>query len=65
MPVHLQSPLFRGYKYPHDYENDFCHQDYLPRDLIGRKYYEFGKNKTEQAAKTYYDYIRSCTDKHK
>ena len=65
VPVHLQSPLFRGYKYPHDYENDFCHQNYLPQDLIGKKYYEFGKNKTEQAAKTYYDYIRSCTDKHK
>ena len=65
VPEHLQSPLFRGYKYPHDYENDFCHQDYLPRDLIGRKYYEFGKNRTEQAAKTYYDYIRSSADRHK
>ncbi len=65
VPEHLQSPLFRGYKYPHDYENDFCHQDYLPRDLIGRKYYEFGKNKTEQAAKTYYDYIRSSADRRK
>ena len=65
VPAHLQSPLFRGYKYPHDYENDYCHQDYLPRDLIGRKYYEFGKNKTEQAAKTYYDYIRASADKKK
>jgi len=65
VPEHLQSPLFRGYKYPHDYENDFCHQDYLPRDLIGKKYYEFGKNKTEQAAKTYYDYIRSSADRRK
>ena len=65
IPEHLQSPLFRGYKYPHDYENDYCKQSYLPRDLLGRKYYEFGKNKTEQAAKTYYDYIRSCQDKRK
>ena len=65
IPEHLQSPLFRGYKYPHDYENDYCKQNYLPRDLLGRKYYEFGKNKTEQAAKTYYDYIRSCQDKRK
>ena len=65
VPAHLQSPLFRGYKYPHDYENDYCHQDYLPRDLLGRKYYEFGKNKTEQAAKTYYDYIRASADKKK
>ena len=65
IPAHLQSPLFRGYKYPHDYENDYCRQDYLPRDLLGRKYYEFGTNKTEQAAKTYYDYIRAGTDKKK
>ena len=65
IPEHLQSPLFKGYKYPHDYENDFCRQDYLPRDLIGHKYYEFGTNKTEQAAKAYYEYIRSCPDKRK
>ena len=65
IPKHLQSPGFLGYKYPHDYENDYCRQDYLPRDLIGRKYYEFGQNKTEQAAKAYYDYIRSCPEKRK
>ena len=65
IPEHLQSPLFRGYRYPHDFENDFCRQDYLPRDLLGKKYYEFGSNKTEQAAKAYYDYIRSSPDKPK
>ena len=65
IPLHLQSPLFKGYKYPHDYENDYCRQDYLPRDLLGRKYYEFGTNKTEQAAKAYYDYIRSGQDRKK
>ena len=65
VPIHLQSPLFKGYKYPHDYENNYCRQDYLPRDLIGKKYYEFGTNKTEQAAKAYYDFIRSGLDKKK
>ena len=65
IPEHLQSPLFKGYKYPHDYENDYCRQNYLPRDLLGRKYYEFGTNKTEQAAKVYYDYIRSVAEKKK
>ncbi len=57
IPEHLQSPLFRGYKYPHDYENHYVKQDYLPNDLIGRKYYTFGNNKTEQAAKAYFDFI--------
>ncbi len=59
IPEHLSSPLFKGYIYPHDYENDYVQQTYLPADLIGKKYYEFGSNKTEQAAKAYYDFIRS------
>ncbi len=61
-PEHLQSPLFKGYVYPHDYKNHYVEQQYLPSDLIGRKYYHFGDNKTEQAAKAYYDFIRSNTD---
>ncbi|MBQ8372003.1 MAG: replication-associated recombination protein A [Clostridia bacterium] len=60
VPEHLKSPLFKGYIYPHDYINDYVPQDYLPKDLKGRKYYEFGSNKTEQAAKAYYDFIRSA-----
>ena len=66
IPEHLQSPMFKGYLYPHDYENDFVNQTYLPSDLIGKRYYEFGINKTEQAAKSYYDFIReNCKNKRK
>ena len=65
IPAHLRSPLFSGYKYPHAYQNNYVHQTYLPRDLIGKRYYEFGNNKTEQAAKAYYDFITSQTDKKK
>ena len=61
VPKHLQSPNFEGYLYPHDYENSYVNQDYLPSDLVGKKYYVFGQNKTEQAAKSYYDFIRSAT----
>ena len=57
IPEHLQSPLFKGYKYPHDYENHYVQQEYLPKDLLGKKYYTFGNNKTEQAAKAYFDFI--------
>ncbi len=59
IPEHLRSPLFKGYIYPHDYENDYVKQDYLPRDLIGKVYYRFGQNKTEQAAKAYQDFIKA------
>ena len=65
IPEHLQSPMFKGYLYPHDYENNYVNQDYLPKDLKGRKYYIFGSNKTEQAAKAYYDMIRNLTPKKK
>lgn len=58
IPAHLQSPLFNGYVYPHDFPNHYVNQQYLPKDLTGKKYYEFGDNKTEQAAKAYYDFIR-------
>ena len=59
VPTHLQSPNFKGYLYPHDYENDYVEQSYLPSDLEGKKYYVFGSNKTEQAAKAYHDMIRA------
>ncbi|MBQ7326098.1 MAG: replication-associated recombination protein A [Clostridia bacterium] len=66
VPRHLQSPNFEGYLYPHDYENDYVRQDYLPCDIIGKRYYEFGSNKTEQAAKAYHDFIiSSCKNQKK
>lgn len=57
-PVHLRSPNFEGYKYPHDYPNAYVCQQYLPDDIKHHKYYEFGKNKTEQAAKAYWDLVK-------
>ena len=59
IPLHLQSPLFKGYVYPHDYENHYVEQQYLPNGLTDRKYYVPGENKTEQAAKAYWDAIKS------
>ena len=57
IPVHLRSPLFKGYKYPHDYENHYVKQHYLPDDLKNKKYYTYGDNKTERAAKEYWEKI--------
>ena len=57
-PVHLQSPLFKGYKYPHDYPNRYVEQQYLPDDLKNRKYYVFGDNKNEKAAEEYWKKIK-------
>ena len=65
IPVILKSPRFKGYRYPHDYVNDYCRQEYLPEDLRGKKYYEFGSNKTEQAAKSYWEAVKSRRDEKK
>ena len=59
VPRHLQSPLFKGYKYPHDYPNHYVKQQYLPDDLKNATYYTYGDNKTEQAAKAYWDKIKN------
>ena len=58
-PVHLQSPLFKNYKYPHEYPNHYVEQQYLPDDIKGNVYYRFGENKTEMAAKKYADDVGS------
>ena len=48
----------QGYKYPHDYPGHWVRQQYLPDALRGVKYYEYGDNKTEQAAKAYWEKIK-------
>ena len=58
VPLHLQSPLFKGYKYPHDYENHYVAQQYLPSDLLGTTFYHPGPNKNEQAAVEYWKRIK-------
>ena len=48
----------QGYLYPHDYPNHWVRQQYLPDELAGKRYYEYGPNKLEQAAKAYWDAIK-------
>lgn len=47
------------YKYPHVFPNHYVKQQYLPDELKDRVYYEYGENKTELAAKAYWDKIKS------
>lgn len=48
----------QGYLYPHNYPNHWVKQQYLPDELVGARYYEYGPNKLEQAAKQYWDSIK-------
>ena len=58
IPTHLKSPLFKGYKYPHSYPNHYVDQQYLPDDVKNKKYYNYGSNKQEDAARQYAEKIR-------
>ena len=49
----------QGYKYPHDYPNRWVDQQYLPDVLKDARYYRFGDNKTEQAARAYWEKIKN------
>lgn len=67
VPQHLKSTGYSGaaklgrgveYKYPHSFQNRWIPQQYLPDSLVGKAYYEYGDNKTEQAAKAFWDAIK-------
>ena len=53
----------QGYLYPHSYSHHWVRQQYLPDAIRDRKYYQYGDNKTEQAAKRYWDEIKGSAAK--
>ncbi|MFI3325282.1 MAG: replication-associated recombination protein A [Clostridia bacterium] len=67
VPRSLQNVHFDGddvnnkgqnYLYPHDYQNSWVKQQYLPDNLVGSKYYISGNNKTEQNFQRYWNEIK-------
>lgn len=67
IPRQLQNKHYDGsgnevvgqhYLYPHSYPNHYVEQQYLPDNIKDVKYYVPGENKTEQAAKEYWDRIK-------
>ena len=48
----------QGYKYPHDFPGHWVKQQYLPKELKNAHYYEYGDNKTEQAARRYWEELK-------
>ena len=65
-PLHLQNvhadgtgfEREQGYLYPHNFPHHYVRQQYLPDELLSTRYYEYGPNKLEQAAKQYWDGIK-------
>ena len=70
IPEHLKDSHYGGskklghgidYKYPHLFPNNYVKQDYLPEKIRGRKYYQYGNNKTERAISEYWKNIKKGT----
>lgn len=67
VPLHLKDSHYKGaeklgrgvdYKYPHNYENAYVPQQYLPDKIKNKKYYIPRNNKTENSFKAYLDKIK-------
>jgi putative ATPase len=67
VPRSLQNKHFDGednankgqfYEYPHSFDGHWIKQQYLPDVLKNAKYYEYGDNRNEQAAKEYWEKIK-------
>lgn len=67
VPRNLQNKHYDGedqsvkgqfYKYPHDYDNHWVKQQYLPDIIKNKKYYTPGENKFEQSIKAYWEKIK-------
>ena len=59
--VHADTTGFdnrQHYLYPHDFPHRWVEQQYLPDALKDAHYYQWGDNKTEQAAKAYWERIK-------
>ncbi len=52
----------QGYLYPHSFPGHWVDQQYLPDELEGVVYYEFGDNKNEQAARAYWEKLKGEQD---
>ena len=67
VPLHLKDSHYKGaaalgrgveYKYPHNYENAYVPQQYLPDKIKNKKYYIPHNNKTENSFKSYIEKIK-------
>ena len=68
VPNHLKDAHYKsagklghgnGYKYAHDYPNHYVEQQYLPDELVGRKFYVPSENGYEKNIREYFDKIKN------
>lgn len=68
IPLHLKDAHYTGaeklgrgtgYEYPHNFENHYINQQYLPDSIKDKQYYIPGKNKNEKSFEQYWNSIRN------
>ncbi|WP_373598552.1 replication-associated recombination protein A [Paraclostridium bifermentans] len=68
IPLHLKDAHYSGaknlgrgveYKYPHNYENHYVDQQYLPDPIKDRKYYIPRNNKNEKSFEQYWNSLKN------
>lgn len=70
IPKHLMDNSYKSkleedevYKYPHDYKNAYVEQDYMPKSLENKKYYQASDRGREKLLKSYQNLIESMKGK--
>lgn len=67
VPYHLRNAVFKdaekqgygvGYKYPHNYYNNYIEQQYMPDNLLGTSYYSPSENGYEKNIKRHLEFLR-------
>jgi putative ATPase len=66
VPMHLKDAHYMGsaklgvsgYKYPHDYEDHYVKQNYMPKELEGKIYYYEQSNKYEENIRKYWEKVK-------
>lgn len=67
VPLHLRNAptklmkdlgYHEGYQYAHDFKNNFVKQDYLPKELRGKRFWNAGANPAEAAMQKRMDDVR-------
>lgn len=64
-PGSKRARVGNAYRYPHDYEHNYCHQQYLPDDLVEARFYFPTENGKEKALKDNLEFLRQTGDQLK
>ena len=64
VPMHLQHAHAPNYRFPHDFPNHWCPQQYLPTDISHKEYYHPDSNNFETTHAKYHALVQEDYYKH-